>query len=56
MTSLTDTIAAAESIADSVQKGGFVGGVKQSGPGRESGRAGMDEYPEVEYMSVRAPW
>lgn len=32
------------------------GGVKQSGLGREGGRVGIDEYLEVKYMSVRAPW
>ncbi|MER5621862.1 NAD-dependent succinate-semialdehyde dehydrogenase [Streptosporangium sp. NPDC002544] len=32
------------------------GGVKQSGLGREGGRVGIDEYLEVKYMSIRAPW
>ncbi|MGI5160911.1 NAD-dependent succinate-semialdehyde dehydrogenase [Microbispora sp. CA-102843] len=32
------------------------GGVKQSGLGREGGRVGIDEYLEIKYMSIRAPW
>jgi NAD-dependent aldehyde dehydrogenases len=32
------------------------GGIKESGLGREGGRVGIDEYLEVKYMCVRAPW
>ncbi|WP_283134938.1 NAD-dependent succinate-semialdehyde dehydrogenase [Rhizohabitans arisaemae] len=32
------------------------GGVKHSGLGREGGFGGIDEYLEVKYMSIRAPW
>jgi succinate-semialdehyde dehydrogenase/glutarate-semialdehyde dehydrogenase len=32
------------------------GGVKQSGFGREGGREGIEEYTEVKYLSLRAPY